>query len=66
MKVSAFIEWLKTQDQSLEVSVVEYAENGEWNYGEWHERHDAQAVCFDDPQMQATITKFSLILGVEK
>lgn len=66
MKVKDLIKWLATQDQELEVSVIEVG--GDYSIDE--EGNDTyytytDAVVFDDPQLQATITKHSLILGVE-
>lgn len=70
MKVGAFIKWLETQDQNLEVCVMEKSE--EWAYGYDGENgtHNLvsyfQEVCFDDPQTQSSKTQFSLILGCER
>lgn len=62
MNVSSFIKWLEKQPQHLEVSVLEM-EKGYDGGGDYYER--TGVVCFDDPQMQSTQTKLSLILGVE-
>lgn len=67
MKVSQFIKWLETQDQNLEVCVMEKSE--EWGYHWDGENENASLetyfteVCFDDPQTQSTKTQYSLILG---
>ena len=70
MKVKEFIKWLETQDQELEVAVVEYREEDDWCYnGEDEELRTctyADGVCFDDPIRQASATKYTLTLGVEK
>lgn len=66
MKVKDLIKWLETQNQELEVSVIEVG--GDYSIDE--EGNDTHytytdTVVFDDPKLQATITKHSLILGVE-
>lgn len=61
MNVATFIKWLEKQPQHLEVSVLE-VESGYDGGGDEYTR--TEAVCFDDPQMQSTQTKMSLILGV--
>lgn len=62
MKVSQFIQWLQTQPQDLEVSVLE-VEQGYDGGGDEYTR--TEPVCFDDPHMQSRRTQLSLILGVE-
>lgn len=67
MKVSQFIEWLKTQDQNLEVCVMEKSEEYDYVWDGENENCRLttyfQEICFDDPKTQATVTQFSLILG---
>lgn len=67
MKVSQFIKWLETQDQNLEVCVMETNDEEDWVWDGEDERRVIEsvtsAVCFDDPPMQSTKTQYSLILG---
>lgn len=67
MKVSQFIKWLETQDQNLEVCVMEKSEETDYYWDGEDEIRKTEVcfteVCFDDPQMQSTKTQFSLILG---
>jgi hypothetical protein len=64
MNVATFIKWLERQPQHLEVSVIENSTQTEDGAFGSEEISVTEAVCFDDPHMQSTQTKFSLILGV--
>lgn len=66
MKVKDLIKWLETQNQELEVSVLEvgsdYSYDDEGN--DTHYEYTTETV-FDDPKLQSTVTQYSLILGVK-
>ena len=64
MSAATFIKWLEKQPQHLEVSVIENSIQTEDGAFGSEEVSVTEAVCFDDPQMQSTQTKLSLILGV--
>ena len=62
MKIKAFVKWLESQDQNLEVCVVEVFK--EYKEHSNREQSCAQAMCFDDPVRQSNSTKQTLVLGV--
>ena len=61
MKIPEFINWLLTQDQSLEVGVIEL----QTEYKEYSGKEETQlnTFCFTMPEEQASIQHGVLILG---
>lgn len=67
MKVKDFIKWLETQDQELEVYVLEKSEEYAYSFDGVDETCNlvtyVQEVCFDDPVMQSSKGKYGITLG---